>query len=223
MEHMALIEHEGAALPGEKRAPQEIFFVAALAQLLRENERDQHASPWDELDGWRLNGALSRELTFRCGDRSETVRVTYLGETFRLEIGEQTISARGRLIGQNRIVAEFDGRRQELVAVTTGKAFHIFIQGGNWKLEWIDPLDVAAESASGHGSLLAPMPGRITAVLVEQGERVDKGAPLLILEAMKMEHKLSAPSAGVVRAFRCSLDDQVGEGAELVDFEPEAA
>ena len=86
-------------------------------------------------------------------------------------------------------------------------------------MEWLDPVDLSAQSSSGHGGLLAPMPGRITALLVQTGVRVEKGAPLLILEAMKMEHKVSAPTAGVVKAYRCALDDQVAEGAELVDFE----
>ena len=73
----------------------------------------------------------------------------------------------------------------------------------------------------GHGGLLAPMPGRIITLLVEPGEKVGKGAPLLVLEAMKMEHKLTAPATGAVRAFLCAVDDQVSEGAELVEFEPE--
>jgi 3-methylcrotonyl-CoA carboxylase alpha subunit len=108
------------------------------------------------------------------------------------------------------------------VAVAAGGAFHIFWRGGSWKIEWLNPLDVAAVGGAGHGGLLAPMPGRVIALLAEEGARVEAGAPLLILEAMKMEHKLIAPSAGVVTAFRCAVDDQVGEGAELVEFEPDA-
>jgi 3-methylcrotonyl-CoA carboxylase alpha subunit len=132
------------------------------------------------------------------------------------------VLARGKLTGHGRIAAEFDGHREEPVAVAANGALHIFLRSGSWKLEWLNPLDVAAEGAA-HGGLLAPMPGRIIALLAEPGAKVEKGAPLLILEAMKMEHKLSAPSAGVVTAYRCAIDDQVTEGAELVDFEPEAA
>jgi 3-methylcrotonyl-CoA carboxylase alpha subunit len=63
------------------------------------------------------------------------------------------------------------------------------------------------------------MPGRIIALLAEPGSRLEKGAPLLILEAMKMEHTLRAPAAGTVKALRCAVGDQVKEGAELVDFQ----
>jgi 3-methylcrotonyl-CoA carboxylase alpha subunit len=59
-------------------------------------------------------------------------------------------------------------------------------------------------------------------VLVSAGDTVARGAPLVVLEAMKMELTLSAPAAGTVRALRCAVGDMVAEGAELVAFEPEA-
>jgi 3-methylcrotonyl-CoA carboxylase alpha subunit len=217
-----LIEREADALfPEERGPPDDVFLVAALAQLLGEAKAAAGPSPSERSDGWRMNGALLRELSFRCGERRETVGVTYLDGAYRLKSPMREIFARGKLTGHGRIVAEFDGHREEPVAVAASGAFHIFWRGGSWKIEWLNPLDVAAEGGGGHGGLLAPMPGRIIALLAEEGARVEKGAPLLILEAMKMEHKLSAPSAGVVTAFRCALDDQVGEGAELVEFEPD--
>jgi 3-methylcrotonyl-CoA carboxylase alpha subunit len=69
---------------------------------------------------------------------------------------------------------------------------------------------------------VAPLPGRIAAVLVEAGARVEVGTPLLILEAMKMEHTIAAPARGRVAAIRCKAGDPVVEGADLIDFEVEA-
>ena len=66
------------------------------------------------------------------------------------------------------------------------------------------------------GSLMAPMPGNIIGVLVEAGEQVAVGAPLMILEAMKMEHTISAPLEGVVERVNFAVGDQVAEGAELL-------
>ena len=66
------------------------------------------------------------------------------------------------------------------------------------------------------GSLVAPMPGNIISVLVQAGERVALGAPLMILEAMKMEHTISAPLEGVVERVNFAVGDQVAEGAELL-------
>ena len=71
------------------------------------------------------------------------------------------------------------------------------------------------------GNLTAPMPGAIRAVLVKVGDTVERGAPLMVLEAMKIEHTICAPLAGTVTAIRFSLGEQVTvEGAELLTLEP---
>ena len=219
-----LIERETAALFPEENGPSDdVFRLAALARLLGKVAASAGPSPWDRRDGWRLNGRLSRALTFRWGEREATVAVTHLANGFRLGLGDRVVEARGRRLDHGRVAFDFDGRREEAIAVAVAGALHVFLRGESWKLDVVDPLDVAEEGHAGHGGLLAPMPGRIVALLAEPGGKVEKGAPLLVLEAMKMEHKVSAPAAGVVKAFRCGLDDQVAEGAELVDFEPEAA
>ncbi len=69
------------------------------------------------------------------------------------------------------------------------------------------------------GTLAAPMPGRVIKLLVEPGARVKKGAPLLILEAMKMEHTITAPADGLVKEIRYGAGEQVLEGAELIRLE----
>ena len=83
----------------------------------------------------------------------------------------------------------------------------------------VDSLFEGRVGDEAHGELRAPMPGRIIALLTEPGIAVEKGAPLLVMEAMKMEHTLAAPAAGIVVAFHCAVGDQVTGGAELVQFE----
>jgi 3-methylcrotonyl-CoA carboxylase alpha subunit len=82
-----------------------------------------------------------------------------------------------------------------------------------------DPLAHAGEAESEGGRLTAPMPGKIVAVLVSAGEAVEKGKPLLIMEAMKMEHTIAAPHAGTVSELLYAVGDQVAEGAQLLAFE----
>lgn len=216
-----LIERETAALfPEHAPPPMNVYLLAALARLLAEGASSQPHSLLARADGWRLNGELTRLLALRCGDDSQTVGATYLDGGFRFRVGETTVIADGTADADGRIVAVIDGRREKFVAVGLGDTLQIFWRGRSWKVAWLDPLAVTLDGTSGHGGLVAPMPGRIIALLATEGERVEKGTPVLILEAMKMEHKLSAPSAGLVKAFRCAIDDQVGEGADLVDFEP---
>ena len=86
-------------------------------------------------------------------------------------------------------------------------------------VDYLDPY--AYEEAGVHGEthMKAPMPGRVVALLAEAGARVAKGEPLLILEAMKMEHTITAPADGKVLAFYFAAGEQVSDGDELVDFE----
>jgi 3-methylcrotonyl-CoA carboxylase alpha subunit len=69
------------------------------------------------------------------------------------------------------------------------------------------------------GGLSSPMPGKIIALLAQVGESLERGAPLLVLEAVKMEHTINAPSEGKVTAFNYGIGDQVSEGDLLVVFE----
>jgi 3-methylcrotonyl-CoA carboxylase alpha subunit len=66
------------------------------------------------------------------------------------------------------------------------------------------------------GAIAAPLPGKVVQVLVAKGDKVDKGKPLLVLEAMKMEHTIAAAGAGVVDAVHVAAGDQVAEGAALI-------
>ena len=67
------------------------------------------------------------------------------------------------------------------------------------------------------------MPGTVTRILAEPGAGLQRGAPLIVLEAMKMEHTLRAPADGRVKALKCAVGDFVQEGTELADFEAATA
>ena len=149
-------------------------------------------------------------------------RAANAGEGFSLAVGDATFAARGKIDARGKMRVEFDGVRMDAAVVAAGHMRHVFLDGRAWRLACVDPLHVATDGAGGHGGLLAPMPGKVIALLAEAGAKVDKGQPLLILEAMKMEHTITAPSDGVLKAHRFSVGDQVGDGAELVDFEPAA-
>jgi 3-methylcrotonyl-CoA carboxylase alpha subunit len=70
--------------------------------------------------------------------------------------------------------------------------------------------------------VVAPLPGTVVALLVEEGAEVEKGAAILTLEVMKMEQTLRAPFAGTVKALKCKVGDIVAEGVELAEIEPKA-
>lgn len=107
--------------------------------------------------------------------------------------------------------------------VREGLRRHLFHAGESVTVELVDLLADAAAAAArdahgGHAGLRAPMPGRVVALLVAAGDTVAAGTPLLVLEAMKMEHTVTAPQAGTVVAFRHGAGAQVQDGDELVEF-----
>ena len=97
----------------------------------------------------------------------------------------------------------------------------MFADGTNRRLRLVDPLDVTQyeAAASGEAAVRAPLPGKIIDLRVKIGDSVSKGQPLLVLEAMKMEHTLAAPTDGKIKTVRYAVGEQVAEGAELVEFE----
>lgn len=92
----------------------------------------------------------------------------------------------------------------------------MFCQGVARAFEWRNLLAHAADSTEGEGRLTAPMPGKVIAVLVEPGQKVEQGDPLIVMEAMKMEHTIGAPAAGVVAEVLYAVGDQVADGAQLL-------
>ena len=222
-----LIERERAFLfPEDNEAPDQAFLIAALATLLREDaqaRRVDHASadphsPWRLADGWRLNSRSERRIAFRFRDAERAVVVGYDDGGYTLRIGEVAVPARGELGPNGTLRVELGGRRLDASVVVAGEKRHVFLDGRSYQLSRVDPLHHASEGQGAEGGLVAPMPGKVIAWLAQPGSQVAKGAPLLILEAMKMEHTITAPTAGTLTAFKFAVGEQVTEGAELVDF-----
>ena len=223
-----LIERESAYLfPAESGAPADAYLVAALATLLREEQQARAAaqrqgdrsSPWHARNGWRLNSRAVRNIGFRYGGAEKTVQVQYSGDFYRLELDGVTMPVRGELGPNATLRAELGGLRLDATVVVAGEKRHVFLHGRCYPLIRVDPLHYQGESGAPEGGLVAPMPGSVVALLVEPGATVKKGAPLLVLEAMKMEHTITAPADGVVKALRYSVGEQVSAGAELIEFE----
>jgi len=232
-----LIERQQDFLfPAERATPNEVYYVATIAELLREAGSSQAqnvqagdpGSPWNARDGWRMNLAGRRTVNWTLGRESgeggrTEVGVEYLPDGWRLTLGKETVLARGRFLNHDELAVELDDRRlvSSIVAVNEKQEQrrHVFLFGESHIVLRDDPLHSVEAGGQHGGGLTAPMPGKVIALLVQPGQAVDKGAPVLILEAMKMEHTITAPQAGVVKAYRYAVGDQVSDGAELLDFD----
>jgi len=117
-----------------------------------------------------------------------------------------------------RLVIVADAAEFAATVVASGEERHVFCAGRHIRLLLVDPLAHAGEEEAHGGHLTAPMAGTVVAVAVKAGDRVAKGAPLMILEAMKMEHTITAPAPGIVAAVNFQVGDRVKEGADLVEI-----
>jgi 3-methylcrotonyl-CoA carboxylase alpha subunit len=125
---------------------------------------------------------------------------------------------RAQLIGEQLVIEE-DGLRRQHLAIRRGDSLYLQWAGELRNVQRVDPIAEAEASHAHHGGLTAPMNGSIVRVLVEAGQHVEAGTALVVLEAMKMEHSIRAPQAGVVKGLYCSEGEMVSEGAALVELE----
>ena len=109
------------------------------------------------------------------------------------------------------------------VAVVEGHELYLRTRNGRFDLHWVDPFGGDDEEQVGEDKIVAPLPGTVVALLSEVGATLEKGAPILTLEVMKMEQTLRAPFAGVLKVIKCKVGDIVQEGVELAEVEPTAS
>jgi 3-methylcrotonyl-CoA carboxylase alpha subunit len=186
--------------------PNSIALAAAAFAASGLNERQASNDPWSGIGGYAHFHGLEREIRLKYGEHEVPARLMTGtdGTTVRL-YGE--IVRLGSVKGQR--VARWPGH----VTVFDGAVGHTF--------QVPDPLARAEQALAGTGSLRAPMPGLVKVVRAAKGENVIKGQPLLILEAMKMEHTIAAPHDGVI-ADIATEGEQVSDGTVLVKFAEEA-
>ncbi|WP_420106042.1 acetyl/propionyl/methylcrotonyl-CoA carboxylase subunit alpha [Herbaspirillum huttiense] len=216
-----LIERHRDALFPAPAAPTADTLALATAALLQQEQRHQDSrDPWAHTSGWRLNTRLQRSLHFEDDSGNSEVRIDYAGDgrQWQLQIGGNTHTLALYATSTDSVRISLDGRTLQADVAWEGEELHLFDGRSQHSLRLPDPMAHAGHTEAEGGRLTAPMPGKIVALLVDQGASVTQGTPLLIMEAMKMEHTIAAPSAGTVEALRYAVGDQVAEGAQLLDF-----
>jgi len=223
-----LIERQKEFLfPAAQAVPRDALLVATVGELLWEQHVARQAanssgdpfSPWHARDGWRMNLSSARTISFRDGETLVDAHVRYQDDHWRITLHGETTQARGKKLDGDRFAVELDDRRLIASVVGVDGKRAVFLNGSTYSLLRDDPLHRVDAGDSHGGGLTAPMPGKVVALLAQVGQKVEKGTPLLILEAMKMEHTITAPATGTVKAFCYASGEQVSDGAALVEFE----
>jgi acetyl-CoA/propionyl-CoA carboxylase biotin carboxyl carrier protein len=173
------------------------------------------ASPWDVPSGWRIAGRAPTTFRLQAGDRTDHVALTGSPDhaTAAVENGE-TRTLRASLEG-DRLAVTVDGLRTEYQVAAVGGQVWLAGAGRVAMVEEVREAPVRRDDEhSGDAELTSPMPGAVVAVGVEDGQQVDAGTVVVTVEAMKMEHALAAPVAGVVELV-VSAGEQVKVGQVL--------
>jgi len=220
-------QHRSELIPAARPASDQTLALACLYLLqCRDVEAQESAAkspdphtPWHQTNGWRLNCDNHHDLCFTDGEKDVALTVHYRSQGYLLDLASGPLEISGRFDNTGQLLATLNGRQLQARVVRSGMAVSVISSGRSETLLLHDPYAEAFEQDDAGGRLTAPMPGKIVAILVEQGERVERGAPLVILEAMKMEHTITAPCAGRVAQLNYQAGALVDDGAPLLAFD----
>jgi 3-methylcrotonyl-CoA carboxylase alpha subunit len=219
------IERELKSLTAAQGAAADLELCAAVAAILSEEQRvarGEAHSPWQTL-GWMPVGRRQRLFSFRQAHGAEQkVTLTYGSGPSTLSVGERMIAFTASATDDSGFDLTLDGVKSHVVAVIEGHELYLRTRNGRFDLHWVDPFGGDDEEQVGEDKIVAPLPGTVVALLAEEGATLEKGAPILTLEVMKMEQTLRAPFAGVLKVIKCKVGDIVQEGVELAEVEPAA-
>jgi len=233
---VALLDRGAAELPPPAAATPATFVLAALAALRSVDEGAPGApgarpSPWDQRDGFQPNLPARIELTVSCAGQPQRVLLAL----------EDGVPREAQLRGTEDGASPADGARLTLAGVTVtettvtavmaerrhvarwhrrGPRLHLWIGDAHHELRIEDPRTREFTASAASGGLTTPLPGVVAAVPVREGQSVAAGEVLMVIEAMKMEHSITAPHDGVVRSIHFARGDRVPEGSELLALSP---
>jgi 3-methylcrotonyl-CoA carboxylase alpha subunit len=209
-----------AELTPEQAELSDLELGAAVATILQSEVdavQDTY-SPW-QVGGWTAVGMRRRRFLFRHAHEREVI--------LRYGNGPSTLSIDGRDIAFGWSISErggvdlsLDGVKRHVTGVLDQREVYVRTRNGRFEVHWVDPFGMEDDEQAGADRVVAPLPGTVVALLVEEGAHIEKGAAILTLEVMKMEQTLRAPFAGTVKQLKCKVGDIVQEGVELAEIEP---
>ncbi|CBV42818.1 acetyl/propionyl/methylcrotonyl-CoA carboxylase subunit alpha [Halomonas elongata] len=221
------IEHHEAELFAPRHYTAEEYASAALVGLHQLGQERESDSPWDRHDGFRLNAEHTIRIALCDPDRIDDEDALVIvegkraapGAPWRLRIGDQAFDATLQPLDGDAVAVTLDGHRRRLQTRLVDNNLVVMVDPRReTRLLWrrIDAIDHGHHEAE--STLTAPMHGTVVTLLVQPGERVEKGMALMVMEAMKMEHTLTAPADGQVESFHFQAGDTVGQGDVLLEF-----
>ena len=211
-------KHRSLLFPPAKLDLHKALVLAAgfLLEQTRSNNpnNEDRWSPFAHQNSWRLNSEYAKPLSLKVGDQIHELKVLEKNHSYEIRVADSLYSLSAD-VSDDQLKAVINGHRITVHATKQDNEIVIFHEGESFRCEAHEET-YGLEDISAAGSLTAPMNGSVVAIMVKTGDTVKAGQTLVIMEAMKMEHAIKAPTAGIVEELYFKEGEMVSEGAELL-------
>ncbi len=200
-----------------------LYLVLSIHKTAQQNAQQSNdpCSPWHNANAWRLNEAHTHKLILAHNNEEYNIEVEQKRQGtdayYLISINGEQFDCQGSL-NEELITVNINGHRSQATVSCTDSNISLYRENGVFTFTHIKADCGQHENDDSHGGLTAPMNGTMVSVLVKTGEHVSKDQPLLIMEAMKMEHTIKAPNDGTINEIFFEAGDMVDGGAELLAF-----
>jgi len=210
----------------EVELPDNVLLAATVSILLDGKQAVENMatvsadgnSPWFDTTGWRPNGQSQRSLFFSYEGADEVeVQVTENENHFIFHL-DNDLDVIAETVENNVIRLQINGSWERFITLRQDDTMLVSWRNRWYSLTEVNPFEPDLSAVGGASNIIAPMPGKLLKVLVASGDTVTEGQPLAIIEAMKMEHTLSAPFDGEVDQVFYAAEDFVEADATLITF-----
>jgi 3-methylcrotonyl-CoA carboxylase alpha subunit len=206
-----------------KPALDDLTLAAACARVLQDEAPHIGGDPWSQNSGWRVNGFASRLFEFKLEGQDTPVEC-HIDVDSGLRYFRRGADHRARALfswvqrEDATLKIKLGDAKNATHVLRAGDALTVITPAGRHALTLFDPFHFEADDSGADGRLTALMPGRVVKVMAKAGDTVKKGQPLIIMEAMKMEHTIVSPRDGVVDRVAFAENDLVAADAVLFAF-----
>ncbi len=203
-------------------APIDAFVLAAACAAVIADEADDadDESPWSSPIGWRLNGVASRLIEFKTATHGDPIEChVEIAHGIRYFVNGTTrlpFNCIERADGALQV--ELGGQKKVLRVIGAGNDISVLTASSRVALTLFDPFHFEGDDSVNEGRLTAMMPGRVVKLMAANGDIIKKGQPLIIMEAMKMEHTIVSPRDGVIERVAFQVGEMVPADAVLFAF-----
>ena len=220
---IAFLQARGGDFAGPKELSPTVLALAALSAHAVQGQAAV-SSPWVTLDGFTPNLPARVDYSFGWHGHEHSVGLVFIrGRLTTAAIDSTTpVSIADLSFSDGRIAVGLGNTRVHARYRVDGVRLHLWTGGGHYELTLEDPRLKEFSTTAAQGGLTTPLPGVVATVVAKVGQEVRAGEVLMVIEAMKMEHSISAPYDGTVKVIHFSRGDRVPEGSQLLELAPTA-